>query len=147
MDSFFTPLPIIIATIAGFCVGAVWYSPLLFLTTWLRGEGLTKDQIPKRSLAYVIQTHVYAFIGHGVIVAVLAVIFDLLQIQTMKVAISLSLLLAIGFIVSTRFIEMVYNVQRKHYEMRSQIKFLLFSAYYCTVVAVMSSVLFLIVSS
>ena len=143
MILFFTPLHIIVAAIAGFFVGSLWYSPFLFIKAWLKGEGLTIDQIPKHTKRYMFQVHTYALIAHGAMATVLAIIFDLLSVQTASLAISLGLLLTFGLVVTTRFLDMVYTTKGKHYEVQSQIKFLVSAGYYLVVVATMSWVLFL----
>jgi hypothetical protein len=142
MQSFFTPLGIFLATSSGFLVGALWYSPLLFMKAWLYGEGVTKESIPKRTPLYLAQTMGYSFIAHGALALVLAVLLDVLSVATLKVAVSLGLLMTFGFIVTTRFIDMVYTVEGKHWERRSQIKFLVSAGYYLVSVAVMTVVLF-----
>ncbi len=143
MELFFTPLHIFIATVAGFLVGAVWYSPVLFMKAWLKGEGVSKEHLPKRTKLYLFQVNLYSFIAHGAIASVLAIIFDVLSVRSLTLAVSLGLLITFGFVVTTRFIDMVYNPQGKHYEMQSQIKFLVNSGYYLFVVTVMSVVLFI----
>jgi Protein of unknown function (DUF1761) len=143
MQTFFTPMVIISATIAAFVVGSLWYSPILFLKPWLRGEGITKEQLPKRSTWYMISINLYSFVAHGAIASVLAIIFNLLTVSSMKVAVSLGLLLAFGFMVAPRFIDMIYTTNGKHYDVKSQIKFLVSSGYYLTIVAVISVTLFL----
>lgn len=142
MEQFISPITISIATLVGFIIGMVWYSPFLFMNAWIKGEGVTKDIIPKRSGLYMAQVHAYSFVAHGVIATVLAIIFELLQVSSMKIALSVSLLLTFGFIVSVRIIDMVYTIQGKHYEKRSQIKFLVSAGYYLTIVTGMSAVLF-----
>lgn len=147
MQTFFTPLPVILATLAAFGFGALWYSPLLFMKAWMKGEGVTKDQIPKRSVLYTLQINLYSLVAHGAIASVLAVMFDLVKVSSLDVAVSLGLLLGFGFIVTSRFIDMIYTVHGSHYEAKSQVKFLISSGYYLLVMAIMSAVLFLMTSS
>ncbi len=144
MELFFTPLHIFIATVTGFLVGVLWYSPVLFMKAYLRGEGSSKDQMPKRTSIYMLQINFYSFVAHGAIASVLAVIFDVLAVNSLKLAITLGLLIAFGFVVTTRFIDMVYTPRGKHYEAQSQIKFLVHSGYYLVMIASMSAVLFLV---
>ena len=139
---FFTPLHILIATIVGFFFGALWYSPFLFLKAWLKGEGLELSQVPKHTKMYMIQTHLYSFVAHALMASVLAIMFDLLLVTTLSLALCLGLLLTFGFIVTTRFIDMVYTTRGKHYEIESQVKFLVSAGYYLLVMSIMSSVLF-----
>ena len=144
MQTFLTPLTIFITTCASFAVGILWYSPFLFLKPWLKGEGLTLEKLPKREPLYLVQTHFYSFIAHGAIVFVLAVMFGLLAVSTIKAALSLGLLLAFGLIIAPKFIDMIYTTKGKHYESASQTKFLVASGYYLVVVSVISVSLFII---
>ncbi len=144
MEIFFTPAHVFLATIAGFIVGTVWYSPVLFMNVWLKGEGTSKEKMPKRTSTYMIQVNVYSFIAHGAIASVLAILYDILGVRSATLAVIVGLLLTFGFIVTTRFIDMVYTPHGKHYELQSQIKFLVNSGYYLLVISVMSTVLFLV---
>ncbi len=142
MITFFTPLSIFLATIAGFAVGIAWYSPYLFHKAWMKGEGLTKSKLPKRNNLYVAQVNFYALIAHGVIAIMLAFMFEILSIPSLLSAVSLGLLLTFGFVVTTRFMDMVYTTTDSHYEAQPQMKFLVGSGYYLVVSVVMSVVLF-----
>ncbi len=144
MELFFTPVHVLLATVAGFLVGAVWFSPVLFMKAWLRGEGITKEQVSKRTTVYMLQINAYSFIAHAAMASVLAVIFDVLAVNSLSLAIVLGLLITFGFVVTTKFIDMVYTPLGKHYEARHQIKFLVNVGYYLAVTIVMSSVLFLV---
>lgn len=144
MELFFTPINVLQATIAGFLIGALWFSPFLFMKAWLKGEGVTKDQMPKRSIMYLLQINAYSFVAHGAMAAVLALLFDVLAVSSLSLAVVLGLLLTFGFIVTTKFIDMVYTLQGKHFEVRHQIKFLVQAGYYLTTVTIMSVVLFLV---
>lgn len=144
MELFFTPVHVFWATVAGFIMGAVWYSSFLFKNVWLQGEGVLQGQMPKRTKMYLFQVNVYSFIAHCALASVLAILYDILGVKSLSLAIIVGLLLTFGFIVTTRFIDMVYTPHGKHYEMQSQIKFLVNSGYYLTVISVMSAVLFLL---
>ena len=145
MTLFFTPLPIALATVGAFLVGFLYYAPFLFQKLWLRGEGATKATVPKRSTTYLIRTNLYSLIAHGCIAAVTAFVFDLVEVNTLQIAVSLGVLMSLGFIVSTRFIDMVYTIQGSDYEAKNQIKFLVSSGYYITTMATISVILFWVV--
>lgn len=144
MEPYITFTGILSATLAAFILGALWYSPPLFMNLWLKGKGITAETLPKRSKRYIGVTMFYAFIAHACIATVLAVVLEITQPETMKVALSLSALLAVGFMVSTRFIDMVYTVDGKHYDVKNQINFAVNSLYYIAIVPLMASVLFFI---
>jgi hypothetical protein len=144
MQSFFTPETIFVTTLVGFMLGAVWYSPVLFMKSWLKGLGVSKEHIPWRSTKYKAQVFTYSFIAHGAIASTLAIMFDIAQISSLKNAVAFGLLLGIGFIVTTRFIDMVHIVSGSHYEMRPQLNFLVSAGYYASLLALMSATMFLV---
>lgn len=144
MEQFFTPFSIFVATLCGFLWGVLWFSPVLFMRAWLKGEGTTKDQVPRRTSTYMVQTNLYSFIAHGAMVSVLAVIFDVLAVNSLPLALTLGLLMVFGFVVTSRFIDMVYTPKGKHYDSQSQLKFLVHTGYYLSVVVIMATVLFLV---
>lgn len=133
-----------LATLTAFVFSFVWYV-VFFEKAWLVGEGITKHELPKRSKWYMIQINVYSFLAHGALTSVVALMFDLLQISTLKTAISLGLLFAFGFMVSTHFIDMLFTVHGEHFRRQNQIKFLVSSGYYITMIILVSTVLFLVV--
>lgn len=111
------------------------------MNLWLQGKGITKDALPKRSRVYLVQTNVYSFIAHLCIALTLSVIFTLLSVNDAKTAVTLGVLLAFGFIVSSRFVDMLYTVDGVHYDKKNQSLFLVTSGYYIVTVAVMSYML------
>lgn len=144
MTLFFTPLPIFLAALSAFIVGFLYYAPFLFQKPWMKGEGVTKADMPKRSTLYMVRINVYSLIAHGCIAAVIAFMFDVVEVDAMALALSLGLLMTLGFIVSTRFIDMLYTTKGADYEVKNQIKFLVSAGYYITVSLVISAVLFLV---
>jgi len=146
MELFFTPLHVIVAAGAGFLVGTIWYSPLLFLRAWLSAEGVSSQNAPKRTTLYIVQTHLYSFIAHVALTAVLAILFDLLAVSSFIIALTLGLLLTFGFIVTVLFTQMVYTPTGNHYDKKAQIKFLVSAGHYLVTIGVISLVLFMITS-
>lgn len=142
MITFFTVTPIVIATTISYLFGFLWYSPFLFLKSWLHANGLTKDSVPKRSRSYMASVSLYSLIAHGAMSSVLALVFDGIQVTSYMVAFSVGGLLAFGFIVTTRYIDMLYTLEGNHYSRPQQIKFLISSGYYLVTVLSMSGVLF-----
>ena len=41
---------ILLASLIGFAVGALWYSPLLFATVWMREAGLDEEKIKSANM-------------------------------------------------------------------------------------------------
>ena len=45
VDVHMNAMAILVATVAGFLVGGLWYSPLLFGNAWMRAAGVTEEQV------------------------------------------------------------------------------------------------------
>jgi hypothetical protein len=139
---FFTPIIIGIAAVSGYILGHLWYLPFTFQKAWLLGEGKTVQDIVKRSRVYTFQVALYSLIAHGAIASVLALMFELLQVSSVKVALCVGALLTFGFIITVNFITMIYTVEGVHFNKRAQIKFLVSSGYYLFIVSIMSYTIF-----
>ena len=147
METFLTPQGIIGATIVAFVFGALYYSPIMFLNVWLKvSRKFPHNELPKQKAFYVVSVHLYSLVAHGAIAAVLALMLDVAGVTTLKMALSIGALLSLGFIVTTRYIDMLYVVDDVHYSKQSQIKFLLSAGYYFSVILIMSTVLFFVAS-
>ncbi len=46
-------LAVFVASVAGFLLGAIWYSPLLFYNAWLKECGFTEEELRKNNLALI----------------------------------------------------------------------------------------------
>lgn len=85
-------LAILVATLAGFALGAVWYGPL-FGDAWLSAIGKTADQIQPSPAPFVI-----SFITALITAIVLAMLINALNISTLGGGVAIGLLVGIGFI-------------------------------------------------
>jgi hypothetical protein len=47
------PWAILSATVSGFIIGGLWYSPLLFARSWMRAAGLTEAELEKGNKAKI----------------------------------------------------------------------------------------------
>jgi hypothetical protein len=137
MHLFFTPSVISAGAVAGFLVGSIWYT-VLFGRAYMYGVGMTKETLPKRSVRYMVQIMLYSFIAHIGIASTIAVVLDLLAIETLSVALYMTLFLTFGFIVTTKFMDLIYTVHGAHYEKRPQVNFLVHTGYYLCMTLVMT---------
>src|SRR5690606_16925775 len=83
--------------VAAFAVGAVWYSQAVFGKQWMKGAGLSKKDIENPD---VVKT-----LGGGALMTIvsavaLAVLFDVLALDSAVSGALLGVLVAVGFIVS-----------------------------------------------
>ncbi len=85
-------LAILVATVAGFALGGIWYGPL-FGDTWLAALGKTADQIQPSPTPFII-----SFFTSLITAVVLALLINALNISTLGDGVVIGLLVGIGFI-------------------------------------------------
>lgn len=68
-------LAILVAAIAAFVLGAVWYSPMLFGRPWLRARGWSSDRVEQMK-AGMGRSYGIAFVCYLVMASVLAILFS-----------------------------------------------------------------------
>lgn len=85
-------LAILVATVAGFVIGGIWYGPV-FGDAWLSALGKTADEIQPSPTPFII-----SFITALITAIVLAVFINALDISTLGGGIVIGLLVGVGFI-------------------------------------------------
>ena len=85
-------LAILVATVAGFALGGLWYGPL-FGDAWLSALGKTADQIQPSPTPFII-----SFFTALITAIVLAMFISALNISTLGGGVVIGLLVGIGFI-------------------------------------------------
>ena len=85
-------LAILVATLAGFALGAVWYGPL-FGDAWLSAIGKTADQIQPSPAPFVISFFTALITAIG-----LAMLINALDISTLGGGVMIGFFVGIGFI-------------------------------------------------
>ncbi|MDB5260118.1 MAG: hypothetical protein JWN37_349 [Candidatus Nomurabacteria bacterium] len=142
MEIFFTPSVILLATIAGYILGGIWYSPLLFFRWSLEAEGLTVETNPRRGRSYKTKVLLYTLIITGILASSLALILDIANPSSLKDALYLSLLISVGIIGATRLMDLMHSAIGTYNSGRNQKKFLVWSLYYIVMFAVMTIVMY-----
>lgn len=93
-------LEILVATVAAFAVGAVWYS-LLFSKSWKTLMGYT-DEVMRSMKMTPAKAMAGGFVATLILVYALAALMDMLPITTVGEAIWFSLIVSVGFIGMTQ---------------------------------------------
>ncbi len=91
-------LAVVVAAVAGFVVGALWYSPFLFSKEWMRLLGRTPEDFHKKTQFTPAQAMVGQFILMLVIAYVLAILSIALGITSLTAALTLAFWLWLGFL-------------------------------------------------
>jgi hypothetical protein len=85
-------LAIIVATIAGFVLGGLWFSPVMFSNRWMSALGKSKEQLGKPGPALVL-----SFIVTLVTATALAVLLRIMPLTTTPGALRLGLTIGVVF--------------------------------------------------
>lgn len=91
-------LAVIVAAIASFVVGFIWYHTSVFGKTWMKLVGLTKKDLKKAKKQGMGKTMSIAFIAQLVMAYVLAYAIKFTQATTIKAAATIGFWLWLGFI-------------------------------------------------
>jgi len=94
-------LAVLVATLAVFIIGWLWYSPMLFGNLWLRLSKVSQKDITKAKNKGMTHLIISGFIATLVTALVFEYLLDMFGITDMYTGILLSLLLWIGFLVTS----------------------------------------------
>ena len=110
MFAHFNWVALLVATVIGFIIGAVWYSPLLFGKRWQRELGFTDE--------YLKQANMGAIIGRGILFTVLMVLGTALLLAPYENPdwhLGLHTGLVAGFLIAAMAVANNYNYQRRSF--------------------------------
>jgi hypothetical protein len=89
-------LPVLVAAIAAFALGALWYSPVLFGRAWVRAHGFTEEKIAQmRSSAG--RAYAVSFACQLVMAVALSILIGRMDVTMLRGGVKLGALLGIGF--------------------------------------------------
>ena len=80
-------LAVLVATIAAMIVGAIWYSPSVFGTAWMKLSGITPDPTKKKGMTKPL---ILAGLSNLVLACTLAHVFVLLGVQTLAMGLEVA---------------------------------------------------------
>lgn len=89
-------IAIIVAAVAAFGLGALWYSPVLFGRQWMAAHGHTPEKMQAMQ-ADMPKTYGFSFITYVIMAMVLALLMGLAGAATMIQGIVLAVLAWLGF--------------------------------------------------
>ena len=95
-------LAILVASIIGYIIGALWYSPLLFSKSWVK---LSKNKSPEMKAS----TYILGFLSILIFNFVLSIIISYTGASTFVEGMKMGALLWIGFIATTLFGGVIYE--------------------------------------
>jgi hypothetical protein len=134
----FEVLPVLVAAVAGYLLGWLWFSAL-FGKAWMEASDITMGDLEhaKTGMGRIMA------MSFGGILAMALALYALLEIagaETLGEALPLALLVAFGFIVTTRFSDMLYS-RHPHWGKKAQTLFFIQAGYGVAQVALMTVII------
>ncbi len=127
-------LAVLVAAVAAFLLGAIWYSPLLFAKQWMEFHGYTPEKVKAMQQAGAMRAFAVSFVCQLVIAFAIALLIAIIHMRSPVAGIKLGLVCWLGFAVSTGLMANVYSD-------KSIKAFLLDAAYQLVYFVVMGAIL------
>jgi hypothetical protein len=90
---------LLLAAVANFVLGALWYSPLLFGKQWIKAQGFSKEEIKKLEKKPMALPMVVNFLTGVLLVVVIASGISLLGISTIRGSLAFAFAAWAGFMI------------------------------------------------
>lgn len=134
-------ISIIIASFAAFAFGAVWYmSPIG--KPWLKAKVWLDQENPKwKTGDYMAKMYGSSFVLHIIVAYVLSVFLTLFGTETLMESLQVAWLLCFGFVVTTKFNDLIYTNTPPFWGKRAQTIFLTEVVHYVGMFTILATVL------
>lgn len=90
-------IPALVAALAQFIIGMMWYSPFMFGDMWMKLSGITKAQIEENMKKGMAGTMLGGLLSSIVTALVLAYFLQMMQVMDAMSAVKMAALLWLGF--------------------------------------------------
>ncbi len=126
-------LAVLVAGVAYFLLGGLWYSPVLFAKPWMQAQGLTQADA-ERMQKNAAPAYVTSFIGSLVAAFVMALFIGMTDVTTLQGGLTTGFFIWLGFVATT-------NAPPYFYEDRSKRVYLMYAGYTLVGFLLMGSIL------
>ncbi len=104
-------LAVVVAAVAAFALGGVWYSPLLFAKLWVKAHGYSEEQV-KAMQKSAGKAYGVSLVCQWLIALALAVLVGYLHLERLAQGFKLSLLVWVGFAVPLGLMANMFTEKR-----------------------------------
>ena len=122
-------LAVLGSAVAGYIVGMLWFSPILFLNPWMKVVG-KKEGAPETAKKEMPRIMVYGFFNTAAVAFALCGIIELIDVSTLVGYLQVALFLCFSFVITTKFNDMLYTPNTPHWSREPQLLFLINAGYY-----------------
>ena len=99
---------VLVATLAYFILGALWYSKVMFLKPWMAANNINPETVDKSGM---MKSMIMGFISTFIICYAVGVLEYIIGIGGGRAAIKLGLLVGVGFFMIPSYMNSVYQKQ------------------------------------
>jgi phosphatidylglycerophosphate synthase len=128
MFNIISPIAVLLASVAAYLFGWLWYSEVLFGKTWMRILGKTKKNSAEAK-SEMTRVMAYGFLVTVVTAYGIAVFLALLDPKSILEALQIGILLCFSFVVTTKFTELIYESNEPHWSQKPQELFFIGAGY------------------
>ena len=127
-------LPVLIAAVAHFFLGMLWYSPVLFGKPWMKAVGMTEEKMKQVSGSDMGIRMVVALITGFIMAFVISYIFHLVGVATVREGLRGGFILWLGFVLPLQTSPVLWEGRGMNYWMIN-------ASYWLVSMLVMSTIL------
>ncbi len=102
---------VLVAGLATFFLGGLWYSPALFENAWMQANGITPDQVKALQASLGPSGFAGTFAAYLVMALILALLLALLGIESATGGIVVALAIWLGFVATTGLTVNLFSVR------------------------------------
>ena len=137
-----TILSIVVASIIAFIFGAGWYMGPIG-KVWINSKiWAEENRAMTQKGKYMARMYGMSFVLTMVTAYVLSVFFQITGVTTLTEYLQMAMLLCFGFVIVTKFNDLVYTNTPPFWSRRAQMTFIIDAGYYIGVFAIIASVLY-----
>lgn len=141
MTELINPVAVLVASVAAYIVGWLWYSKILFQKPWMESLGKTDADWDEKAKKEMPSTMLYGFLVTMVVAYGIAVFMAIVNPLTLLEAMQTALLICFSFIVTTKFSDLIYESKEPHWSRRPQQLFFISAGYQIVSFLVMTAII------
>ncbi|MDO8481739.1 MAG: DUF1761 domain-containing protein [bacterium] len=132
---------VLVAAVVAYLAGWAWYSPILWQKPWMESLGKTDADWGEKAKKDMPRTIAYGFLTTLAISFSMAVFMEIANVDSFLNALQIGMLVCFGFLVTTKFSDMIYEYPAPNWGKLAQQLFLIEAGYQIVLFGILSSVI------
>lgn len=131
---------VLVANVVAYFAGWLWYSKLLWQKPWMESLGRTQEEWDKKWKKDMPKTILYGFITTLATSFAMAVFLQLVGASSLLEAFQKGLFLCFGFMITSKFSDLIYSYPPPHWGRRAQQLFFIEAGYQILMFGILSTI-------